>query len=357
VEVGVNVVAFWASSDPANYDPIIKVNATTMARHPDIPYTFDHMMQMPMTLQDGCETGLIYPVDGNAPALFWDVQDIIDNFNSGSVKYFSGFVVTSQFVNPTIPANYPVFVRFEDVGAPSGVPAGQVRYSIRYVFGDGERTNIGLWTPLIPIPFNSETPTDPVSPYPGGRSTGSDPLPLTFGTRYATVLNFRLDNYNNFTSYEIIRQAYTDGAGLVGAGEVRVVGRFNLAPQQWTPVATFQDPTDSNVFELVPPDEVPIETLEFTAPYTSEYSASRLEYGNVQLASQVPTGVTFREVGGNKSVPFTKAITADVGGVTVPDGYNNPVHATYSKSCARGEVRHLLQRPQPDDAQVPERAY
>lgn len=336
VRVNGHTVAYWASSTPGLFAPLIKIDGTTMAQHPDIPYTFDHMMQMPMTLQDGCETGIIYPVDGNAPALFWDVQDIIDNFNSGSVKYFSGFVVTSQFVNPTVPANFPRFMGLKDVGAPSGVPSGQVRYAIRYTFGTGDKTNIGLWTPLIPIPFNSEL-TTPQTPYPGGRSTGSDPLPIPLGTRYATVLNYRIDNYNNFTSIEIIRQAYTDGAGLVGAGEVRIVGRFNLAAQQWTPVATFQDPQDSNVFELVPPDEVPIETLEFTKPWTSEYSASRLEYGNVQLASQVPTGVTFREVSGNKTIPFTKAMTGDWGGSASPAGYSDPLNATYNRSYMRGE--------------------
>jgi hypothetical protein len=337
VIAGGHRVSFWASSNPGAFPPRIKIDGVVMAEHPDIPYTFNHLMQMPMTLQDGCETGLIYPVDGNAPALFWDVQDIIDNFNSGSVKYFSGFVITSQFVNPTVPSNFPKFIGLKDVGAPSGVPAGQVRYAIRYTFGDGDNTNIGLWTPLIPIPFSSETPTNPVSPYPGGRSTGSDPLPDPLGTRYATVLNYRIDNYNNFTSIEIIRQAFTDGQGLFSTGDVRIVGRFNLAAQQWTPVATFQDPQDSNVSEVIPPDEVPIELLDFTKPWTSEYSASRLEYGNVQLASSIPAGVTFREVNGNKSIPFTKAITADVGGTIVPDGYNNPVHATYDRSYARGE--------------------
>lgn len=336
VIAGGHIVAYWANMNPGLFDPLIKIDGTTMARHPDIPYTFDHMMQMPMTLQDGCATGIIYPVDGNAPLLFWDVQDIIDNFNSGSNKYFSGFSIQGQFASPAVPANFPVFTGFINVGAPSGVPAGQLRYAIRYTFGDGNNTNIGLWTPLIPIPFNSETPTNPTSVYPGGRSTGSMPLPIPLGTKYATLLRYRADNKPNFDTIEIIREAFTDALGLNSPGEVRIVGRFNLAPQQFT-IETFQDPQDSNVFELIPPDEVPIEQLEFTAPYTSEYSAGRLEVGNIQLASQVPTGVTFRQVGGNTSIPFTKAITADVGGVIVPDGYNNPIHATHHRSFVRGE--------------------
>lgn len=335
VIAGGHVVAFWASSSPGTFDPIIKIDGTTMARHPDIPYTFDHMMQMPMTLQDGCATGIIYPVDGNAPLLFWDVQDIIDNFNSGSGKYFGGFTVQGQLAIPSVPPNFPVFTGLKNVGAPSGVPAGQVRYALRYTYGDGNKTNIGMWTPLIPIPFNSE-PTNPETPYPGGRSTGSMPLPDPLGTRYATLLKYRADNKNNFDTIEIIREAFTDALGLASPGEVRIVGRFSLATDQFT-IETFQDPQDSNVFELIPPDEVPIEQIEFTKPWASEYSASRLEVANVQLASQVPTGVTFREVNGNKTIPFTKAVTGDWGGTPSPAGYSDPVRATYDRTYVRGE--------------------
>ncbi len=331
-----HTVAFYASSNPGTNPPRIKIDGVVMAEHPDIPYTYDHMMQMPMTLQDGCATGIIYPVDGNAAALFWDVQDIINNFNSGSDKYFAGFSVQGQFVGTPVPSNFPVFTGLLNVGAPSGVPPGQVRYALRFTTPAGDKTNIGMWTPLIPIPFNSETPTNPSSIYPGGRSTGSFPLPDPLGSKYATLLKYRVDNPYGYSTVEIIRESFVDGQGLFSPGEVRIVGRFNIDLDQFS-IEDFQDPQDSNLFELIPSDEVPIEQVEFTAPWTSEYSASRLEYGNVQLVSSIPEGVTFREVGGNKSIPFTKAITANVGGVTVPDGYNNPLHATYRRSYVRGE--------------------
>lgn len=329
-EAGGHQVTFWASTAVPPNDPLVKIDGTTHAMHQDIPYVANKPLQI--AVRNDCGGGVVYTADDNGPLLFWDLAKMIQALDDGEETFFADFNIELVTVGLTAPANFPVHIGNEYLGV--GMPVGQYCYAIRYVDVFGNRTNIGLETPLIQVPQANEVNQAPTAVYPGmrtyGGATSIDP-PSPWGIK----IEFRIDNYAGYDSIEIIRHQHNDGSGLTGAGETRIVGRIQLTPDQFT-IHTFLDPQDSNVNELIPADEAAIQQILIKAPKCVEYMDQRLIVANYKTESHV-ADVTFTEVDGSPMGFVTKKLTTGTGLDEVPNGYTYPPHNTNYKSFMRGE--------------------
>lgn len=340
-QVGQRVVSFWASDLPDTQFPIILIGdvggstAIEVANAQGIPYTFDHDMQMPMTVDDGCNNGVIYPVDGNTPPLFWDVQSLIDNYNQNTDFYFGSFNLNTQLVGLNAPANFPVYKSLVKIGGNNGLPAGQYQYALQWETLTGDLTNIGLFSSFIPIPQVYQNPEFPVSPYPGGQTIGGLPDVLT-PTPYGLEIWFRVDNRFGYRGVRLIRRRINSGLGLSDPGVLEVIARFTIQVGDYS-IIKFIDPSDENVLEVLPPlDPVALPSLEqIDKPLTSELTDRRLIYADYLLQSRI---VNPEYVGGAGGVAITKALTGTVSGNTVPDGYENPLQFARYKRYQNGEM-------------------
>lgn len=333
-----HTVSFWCSFDPDN-PPIIQADGVVMAMSPLIPYVYNRPLQI--AVDEGCRSGILFPADDFSDPLFWDVQKLIDEFNAGSGYFFDGFDPESISVGLNAPAHFPVLARdnglsgLVDLGGSIGLPVGEYNYAVRYVTPSGDRTNIGLSTPLISVPSTYQPNTNPTSRYPGGRTHGGDP-DLLVPTRWGIELKFRVDNQNGYAAMEVVRQRFNGGEGINGPGIVEVIARIPLSSGQFG-IIHFIDPSGANTLEVIPSDEVPAQALVIKKPKAVTYANGRLTYANFDTESQ-NLGLNFREVGGQKMVPITRKLTRIVGGQEVPSGYDDAYNNAYNKKAMSGEL-------------------
>jgi hypothetical protein len=347
-------VGFWASTNPSN-PPLIRIDGTVMAYSPNIPYRYDRPLQIAVV--DQCRSGVLYPADDFNDPLFWDIQAIITAFNNNTGQFFGGFNVNTVLVGLNAPPSFPVLDREEpliDLGGSSGLPVGQYAYCIRWVTANGDRTNWGLETPLIPVPAkwtpSQEFPQSFSGPwgarYPGMRTYGGETAEnsILTPTQYAINLRIRIDNQYGYSSIEIKRRRYNDGSGLTNPGIEQIVGRIAISPGQ-NNIIRFRDTPDAfDEPETIGEIEAQNQVVNIKKPKAVDYSDGRLKYGNFELANQdIGEQITFREVDGRKMTSVTKALqklatNPDTGlPEIIPDGYTNPYNATYYKSARRGE--------------------
>lgn len=330
-----HLVEFWASNDPAK-PPQVRIDGVVMAESPNIPYTYDHPLQL-ATVEQCQNAGVVYPADHNAPPLYWDIQSLIDNYNGNTGAYFGGYTTQQNSVGLLAPPEFPVLRQYNTVvfvGGAQGLSPGQYSYSLRWVTPAGDRTNWGPETGLIPLPQGLELNTQPSSVYPGGRTYGGDPnvlAPTGFGIRFY----FRIDNRFGFESVEIKRHRYNDAGGVTSPGVQEIVARIPVSAGQFE-VYEYTDPTGSNVLEVVPTDEAQVQYIGINKPKSVEYADNRLSYFNFQTNGQVPE-LSFRTVNDLAGVPITRKLTRLVNGFDTPDGYDNPFQCAQNKSYQGGE--------------------
>lgn len=337
------VVTFWASPNQnspnlGDNPPTITINGDVAAQSPNIPYTFDRPLQAAVIENCGEGLGVIYPADHQSDPLYWDVKAMLDALSAGSQAFFAAYTQdqnsVAQQAPPTIPwPQYPDCL--VDLGSNSvGLPVGQYAYSVRYVDPNGNRTNWSPETGLIPVPIRY-TPNNvsPAKNYP--RTYGAD-ANANVGTQYGIVIEFRVDNLIGYSSLEIKRRAFNNGAGQQGLGVQEIIARLPLAPGQVN-IVTFTDPVDTNINppEVVPDDEAAIQSLSIRAPKAVDYSDKRLKYANFMLDPKDIT-LTFVQMAGRKMTAITKALRRAINNGYVPDGYDNPYNCAVNKSAQRG---------------------
>lgn len=332
-----HVVSFWASS-VAGQAPVVVVDGVVMAQSALIPYTYDRPLQF--GIQEKCNSGVIFPADGENDPLFWDIQSLIDNFNSNSGYYFGAFDPATVSVGLNAPANWPVLNKdnalqgLVDLGGSAGNPVGTYGYYQAYETANGDRTNWGLRSPQIAVPEYVVPNTTPTSRYPGGRTHGGETSILT-PTRYGIEMKLRVDNKVGYSTLVLARHRVNDGIGIDNPGVDEIIARIPISPGQ-NNIITFVDPPDSNVLEIIPSDVAAVTQFAVHAPKAVTYANGRLIYFNMKGVSQA-LALTWRAVSGKLMVPITRKLTRIVGGVEVPNGYDSAYNSAYNTKAIGGD--------------------
>lgn len=329
-QVNNRVVHFWASPDP-QYPPYITIDGIVSAQSSAIPYVFDRPLKI--ATEARCRGGILYPVDGQAPALYWDIEDMLEQAQLGTQLYFSEYVQSFNSVALSVPAEFPVFDGF--ASGLDGLPVGQYLYCLRYVSPAGDRTNRGPETSLISVPRYQDF--DYTTIYPGGRTEGGTPDPAV-NTQYGIRLRWRIDNTQGYESVEVCRMRINDGQGLSSAGIYEVVARIPLTPNQFN-ILTYTDPGEWTLSppEVIPPDEAADQLVFPLNPNAVEIADNRLLYANTNSTPQVIPLTFATNSNGDTVVPITQRLTTVVDGVEYNSGHNDPYNLANYRSFSRGE--------------------
>ena len=330
------------ASPVQGYYPIIKINGVAMASSGVIPYTYDRPLQL--RVLDRKQGPIVHPVDGNAPALFWDVEAIKAAYASGLQFYFEELNIQSISVVPPGPTEWPEHTDNPKIGAGVGAKPGQYAFWLRYYDRDGNRSNFGPPTPLISVagvqaPYYS--PNSGSHQYPGGQTTGGETAGADITSDYGIALKWQIDNQFDIAGWELIVAKFNEGQGLADPGETEVVARQDMVPGEFDFVE-FVYPRDNNFTGTVPPDEAQQQFVNFTAPKAVEVIDNRVIYANFTLRNEV-VQLEFQDVNGSKTFPFTSRVfTRQYDSTThvisdYNDGFSDPVNNTYKKSAAHNE--------------------
>jgi len=328
------------ASPVQGYYPIIKINGVAMASSEVIPYTYDRPLQL--RVLDRKQGPIVYPADGNAPALFWDVEAIKAAYASGLQFYFEELNIQSISVVPPGPTEWPEHTDNPNIGV--GAKPGQYAFWLRYYDRDGNRSNFGPPTPLISVagvqaPYYS--PNSGSHQYPGGQTTGGETAGADITSEYGIALKWQIDNQFDVAGWELIVAKFNEGQGLADPGETEVVARQDMVPGEFGFVE-FVYPRDNNFTGTVPPDEAQQQFVNFTAPKAVEVIDNRVIYANFTLRNEV-VQLEFQDVNGSKTFPFTSRVfTRQYDSTThvisdYNDGFSDPVNNTYKKSAAHNE--------------------
>jgi hypothetical protein len=312
--------------------PRVKINGVTMALSAAIPYTWDRPLQLKVI--DRKQGPIVFPVDGNAPALFWDVEAIKAAYDAGEETYFSQLEIQAISVVPAGPTEWPQHMGNPNIGV--GAKPGQYVFWLRLYDKDGNRSNPGPMTPMISVPmFQSQIYPPGLQQYPGGQMAGSEPAPEGTSSPYGVALKWQIDNRYGLAGWELIVSEFNDGQGLSGPGVTKVVARNPMSANEFGYI-DFVYPRDNNFDETVPADEAQQQFVNFTAPKAVELIDNKVIYGNITLRDEV-VQLEFRSVDGNKTFPFTKRVFTRHYGQPYNDGFADPVNNTYSKAALHNE--------------------
>lgn len=330
-------VSVWASVNPG--DPVLfKINGVTMVSSPLIPYVWNRPLQVGNV--SNCPGGILFPVDGQAPALFWDIARIKQAFLDDTGEFTTDFNLQSVSVLPAGPEEW-----MEHVGLPSigqGFPPGQYQFAFRFLDDAGNSSNIGPWTPLISVPLvqapvYNTTPAD--GQYPGGQTTGGAENPdLQVPTPYGIALRFFIDNPNGFAQAEVIMRRLNEG-GTAVLGTTNIIDRFPIQSGEFRPYDRVY-PRDNSATGTISTDALPRQQLNFTAPAAVEHIDNRVVYANIELEERI-VDLQFRDVNGERVFPVTRRVFTRHYNEDYNDGFSDPVNNTYLKSAQHGEVHDI----------------
>ena len=336
--------SFWCHVngviDPDNYPPVIVINGVVCAMSPLIPYRYDRPLQFADV--NRCVDGVLYVADHNADALYWDTGAMIRAQQQGSAQFFGNFTLAQVQVLPRGPLFW-----FQHTGLPvvgNGLPPGQYVYFPRYIFPSGDRSNFGPPTPPIDVPRNQSPIYVFSGQYPGGQTVGGVANPNTqVPTQYGVELSFQVDNLYGASAIEVCRTRWNDGQGLEGPGITEVIARIDITPGQFTEVPlVFTDPVDQNILEVIPPDVVAQQQVNFTAPKTVDYFDNRVGWANFTRVIRV-ANIIWQEIAGLRVANFTSRMFTwwEGGSLKYNDGHGDPVTNTYMKSAMHNERQSL----------------
>jgi hypothetical protein len=361
------LVEFWASSD---FDfatdtnvPVVRIDGVVVAQSRNIPYVYDRPLQIAV-VDDFYGTsiaanedsngvvkgkGVVYPADHNSAPLYWDVQLLLDSLANATGVFFEGYTIGQNSVGLFNTPEFPVFTALVEVATALNV--GQYQYALRYVTPQGDRTNIGPWTPMITVPKYWDNTNKQLysqqSHYPGATTIGGI---VGETSRYGIEIKFRVDNVYGFQEVEIVRKRWNEG---ISVGQVEVVKSIQIQPNQ-NSIETFVDPSEA-VDEpvTITDEEENIKVIAVNKPKTVEYSDRRLTYANFETFPKVLQEVEFIERDGKAIFPVTQGVATRFRGDWQEngenprehdgqyyywnDGYSDPVNNTYLKSFMRGE--------------------
>lgn len=313
--IKLDVVEVWASSQPLNFPPLMRINGTTMVRSSLIPYTFDHPLDLDKN--EDSEGGMLFDAKSGAIPIHWDIAHIKSEFALGNDTYFAGFVLEAYQVNITTPLDRPYIRKVVDVGAGGGHKPGLVTYAARYASDTGDRSAIGAYTKQLFIPL-SLGPNDGVmdSPKaPGARLVGGSLADINTRTRYGVEIRQRINNHANFQRIEIIRMEWNQGLGIDAVPVIKVVHQRAVVPGE---IGWFDWVDKGDHIEIIPSDEAIVQMFYLKAANSVRYFNYRVTYGGVLLASRQIDPTFIEDDEGKRTFPITKNLG--------PAGHADPIN-------------------------------
>lgn len=314
-------VEFWCDTFVVE-DPIIRIDGVIVAKSPKIPFSKNFHLQLDRN--ESCVGGEVFVTDDNVPPMIFNVQNMIDSLSTDPQKYFANFNPDLYSVNLVAPLDIPVFQGLENVGGGGGLPNGSYQYALRYATKEGDRTNRGPLTPVIPVPTNVSAASEHF-PY---HKTHGAKANVTFPTSYGIKLKFRITNVSNFDFIEVIRIENNIEGGVNYTPVTKVIGRVDIAPQEFS-IREFIDPVASNVTEIVTDTEDAGQLAYIERAKTLRYHDTRLTLMNISFPSK-DTELIFDD---GKLGDVAISVQQKLGKA----GHKDPVAHTYFKGYMGGE--------------------
>ncbi|MCP3683269.1 MAG: hypothetical protein GY861_11325, partial [bacterium] len=161
---------------------------------------------------------------------------------------------------------------------------GVYQYSIAYVDSDGNRTSLSEKTPPIPV---VRALSEGSRVFPWMKTFGDDPNSES-PTSFAPRIRFRITNYLDYDSIEVIRYAYNDGAGVNFTPTATVVGRVSIGDGQ-IDVVDFIDYVDSDRNIVLSDEEELTQGYLVRRAKGIRYFNNRLELANIGTVEKEDT--------------------------------------------------------------------
>ena len=326
------IVAFWANvkwmySDPR--DGVITIDGDVVCKSEKLPLR--HLYRLDFDKDENCLGGEIFITDNNLPPMYFNIKDLLDNFASGSQKYFDDFDYRDYTINVVNSLEVLVFTELRNVGGGNGRPVGQEVYSYRSVTNDGDRTNWSVATPMIVIPRNLVTSENPANLF-KYTSTRGDDTDKTSRTAYAPVLKLRIDNTQGYNYIEVKRTSYNNGESLGYTPTSYIIQRIPIDDNQFNIIEIVDSASnETDEITVAPNDDTGnassvIKRAEAIRYFKNKIELANIEYEEIDVNS---LEIEYREVSGKIADPVMKFLGEK--------GHRDPVNGTYFKSHLSGE--------------------
>lgn len=315
-------VEIWA--DPAALQPsLIRIDGVIVLQSVNFPVTVADPIQVAST--DNAEGGEITLACKAWIPLVLNVKDMVDSLISDPTKYFSAFTTAPYEVNLAQNLDTATYVEHVILGGGGGLPVGNYQYRLRLTTRAGDRTNLSVPTPMIPVVENMSSAS---AQYPYSKTYSRQSSP-NFNTRYGIKIRFRVTNFFGFDFVEVVRVAWNQGAGIGFNPTPVVVARIDVTPNQVS-VQEFIDPGDQNIDPPISISDAELnqQTVYIKGAKAPRYFDRRLMLGNLQLESRVPD-LQFTQIAGSEINPAIENLGKA--------GFGDPWNFVYRRHYTHGE--------------------
>jgi hypothetical protein len=338
-EVNGHIIELWASTEPENYPPFIRINGQIVLMSDALPFNLNYPLQYDKN--ESCVGGEIYITDNNVSPMVLSVIDMMDNsaMTEGgecTQKYFGDFDPANYSIPVSSELYKPAFIKQESVSTASGYDAtfgtsglviGSYSYSYRLVTSEGERTPFSPITELIPVVRRKTSQFSPQYPY---SHTHGDFANITSSTDYGNHIRIKCENADAFTFLEVRRDAWQSDSAYGVPPVSAIIGSVPIG-------------TGLNIIDIFDKAEANFPGLEILdlAEQTDTFSSirraksvryfnSRLYLMNIGYNSRDINGeVTFVDEGSDPAFPTIEKIGKA--------GHKHPYNAAMYKSNMRGD--------------------
>jgi len=330
--VAEHIVEFWAPVT-ASDGGIVTIDGNIMVRSQYLLFNADS----PLAVDVNNDTigGEVYLTENNRmPPIYFSISDIITNWNNGTPtpKYFSQFQLSQFTISLVFPIDNIVFPTnpLTPVGVGAGLPTGQYCYCFNYVDSAGNQTNCSPQTPPIFVPANIDNSTAQ-TPWQNLKTIGSDPNPQNV-TAYGISMNFRINNYLNYSYIQIIRIPYNAGEPIGFAPQALIVKTIPLSNNQFQ-IYNYVDSVQNASQNLANATIAGSNVLSVIRRAKAiRYFYNRVILGNIGYEDRnITSGITFLTSSNNNAVV---PILDNIGQV----GYKDPWNHAYRRGLMHGEV-------------------
>jgi len=324
-------VTIWASIDWSETSPtngVMAIDDTVMLSSDKFPvrhiHPFDH------DKNENCLGGELYITDNNLPPMYFNIQDIIDNFNAGTDKYFEDFDYKNYTINTLSPMNSLVFIGLKDTQGLNGLPGGQYSYQYRAVTENGERTNWSIPTPLIIVPFNVETQQNTIFNFTGTKGKDGD---NSIRTKYSPILKLRVDNEQCYDYIELKRISYNNGEGYGYSPLSSIVQKINISNNQFNVIEIIDSKdNETDEIKLSTDDDVLNVSSIIKRAESIRYFKNKIVLLNIEYEDTTESNINleFTEIDNEIANPVLKFLGSS--------GHKDAKNSCYYRSNLNGEI-------------------
>jgi hypothetical protein len=338
-EVNGHIIELWASTDPDNYSPFIRIDGQIVLMSDALPFNLNYPVQYDKN--ESCVGGEIYITDNNVSPMVLSVIDMMNNSGmteSGECtqKYFGDFDPANYSIPVSSELYKPAFIKQESVSTANGYDAtfgtsglviGSYSYSYRLVTSEGERTPFSPITELIPVVRRKTSQFSPQYPY---SHTHGDFANITSSTDYGNHIRIKCENADAFTFLEVRRDAWQSDSAYGVPPVSTIIGSVPI--NNGLNVIDIFDKAEANFpgLEILDLAEQTDTFASIRRAKSVRYFNSRLYLMNVGYNSRDINGeVTFVDENSTPAFPTVEKIGKA--------GHKHPYNAAMYKSNMRGE--------------------